>query len=265
MDQLGNKDWGLATYQLILSWPKQYPIINKRLFIALEQLYKLDLKFVKVSMKRLSAGLATTLLLTATAAVQAGTYEAMCGETKCTVNINGRQINTPLGSIPAKRVTQWGLTGKSKTNISTGVWTTVLFGPIGLLGFTAKHSDYNFLVNGYNKQGDKTSLQFKFKNNKPVESLMQEMPMVTGIGMGEIRTALEIKKNEGLLKKCWWGPWNCSDPLEGQTIEPENLFETTDLEQSFPKTPIGIGAVFALLVGFLFLKKNKKEEPKESS
>ena len=217
-------------------------------------------------MKRLSAGLATTLLLTATAAVQAGTYEAMCGETKCTVNINGRQINTPLGSIPAKRVTQWGLTGKSKTNISTGVWTTVLFGPIGLLGFTAKHSDYNFLVNGYNKQGDKTSLQFKFKNNKPVESLMQEMPMVTGIGMGEIRTALEIKKNEGLLKKCWWGPWNCSDPLEGQTIEPENLFETTDIEKSFPETPIGIiGAVFALLVGFLFLKKKKKEKPKESS
>ena len=189
----------------------------------------------------------------------------MCGETKCTVNINGRQINTPLGSIPAKRVTQWGLTGKSKTNISTGVWTTVLFGPIGLLGFTAKHSDYNFLVNGYNKQGDKTSLQFKFKNNKPVESLMQEMPMVTGIGMGEIRTALEIKKNEGLLKKCWWGPWNCSDPLEGQTIEPDNLFETTDLEQSFPKTAIGIGAVLALLVGFLFLKKNKKEEPKETN
>ena len=94
---------------------------------------------------------------------------------------------------------------------------------------------------------------------------MQEMPTVTGIGMGEIRTALEIKKNEGLLKKCWWGPWNCSDPLEGQTIEPENLFETPDLEQSFPKTAIGIGAVFALLVGFLFFKKNKKEEPKESS
>ena len=46
MDQLGNKDWGLETYQLILSWLKQYPIINKRLFIALEQLYKLDLEFL---------------------------------------------------------------------------------------------------------------------------------------------------------------------------------------------------------------------------
>ena len=213
-------------------------------------------------MKRLSAGLATTLLLTATGVAQAGTYEAMCGETKCTVNINGRQINTPLGSIPAKRVTQWGLTGKSKTNISTGVWTTVLFGPIGLLGFTAKHSDYNFLVNGYNKQGDKTSLQFKFKNNKPVESLMQEMPMVTGIGMGEIRTALEIKKNEGLLKKCWWGPWNCSDPLEGQTIEPENLFETNGSATSVPIAVIGswVGALLVLILSFLLFKKSKKEE-----
>ena len=213
-------------------------------------------------MKRFSALFVTTFFLIATGSVQAGTYEAMCGETKCTVNINGRQINTPLGIIPAKRVTQWGLTGKSKTNISTGVWTTVLFGPIGLLGFTAKHSDYNFLVNGYNTQGDKTSLQFKFKNNKPVESLMQEMPMVTGLGMGEIRTALDIKKNEGLLRKCWWGPWNCADALEGQTIEPENLFETNESETSFPIAVIGscLGALFVLILSFLLLKKRRKEE-----
>ena len=218
-------------------------------------------------MRNVSAGIATSFLLMATAAVQAGTYEAMCGETKCTVNINGKQINTPLGTIPAKRVTQWGLTGKSKTNISTGVWTTVLFGPIGLLGFTAKHSDYNFLINGYNQQGDKTSLQFKFKSNKPVEALIQEMPMVTGIGMGEIRTALEIKKNEGLLRKCWWGTWNCVDSLEGQTIEPENLFETNDSQISLPIAVIGswVGAVLVLILSFLLFKKSKKEEINHNS
>ena len=214
-------------------------------------------------MRKLSAGIATSFFVLATASVQAGTYEAMCGETKCTVNINGRQINTPLGTIPAKRVTQWGLTGKSKTNISTGVWTTVLFGPLGLLGFAAKHSDYNFLVNGYNQQGDKTSLQFKFKNNKPVETLIQEMPMVTGIGMGEIRTALEIKKNEGLIRKCWWGTWNCADALEGQTIEPENLFETDDSATSVPIAVIGswVGALLVLILSFLLFKKSKKKEP----
>ncbi len=213
-------------------------------------------------MRTLSAGIATSLFLISTAALQAGTYEAMCGETKFTVNINGQPINTPLETIPAKRVTQWGLTGKSKTNISTGVWSTVLLGPIGLLGFAAKHSDYNFLVNGYNQKGIKTSLQFKFKNNKPVESLIQEMPMVTGIGMGEIRTALEIKKNEGLLRKCWWGTWNCADALEGKIIEPENLFETNDSEASVPIAAIGssLGALCVLILGFLFFKKSKKEE-----
>ena len=213
-------------------------------------------------MKRLSAGIATTFFVMATATAQAGSYEALCGETKCTVNINGRQINTPLGTIPAKRVTQWGLTGKSKTNISTGVWSTVLLGPIGLLGFAAKHSDYNFLVNGYNQKGIKTSLQFKFKSNKPVESLIQEMPMVTGLGMGEIRTALEIKKNEGLLRKCWWGTWKCIDALEGQTIEPENLFEINDSGKAFPIAIVGsaIGALFLLILSLLFFKKRKSSD-----
>ena len=216
-------------------------------------------------MKRLSAGLATTCFLIGIGSVHAGTYEAMCGETKCTVNINGKQINTPLGTIPSKRVTQWGLTGKSKTNISTGVWTTVLFGPIGLLGFAAKHSDYNFLVNGYNQQGIKTSLQFKFKNNQPVESLMQEMPMVTGIGMGEIRTALDIKKNEGLLRKCWWGTWKCADELEGRTIEPDNLFEINTSKKGFPSVLIASLSVFVFVMSLLFFIKRKKESDKTFS
>jgi len=221
-------------------------------------------------MRRLYSGLATTAFFLCMGSVHAGTYQAMCGDTKCNVNINGRQISTPLGSIPAKRVTQWGLTGKSKTNISTGLWSTVMLGPIGLLGFFAKHSDYNFLVNGYNQQGVKSSLQFKFKNKKPVESLIQEMPMVTGIGMGEIRTALEIKKNEGLVRKCWWGTWNCADPLEGQTIEPESLFETstTSEESSFPMLLVigsSVGAAVLLLLNLFFLIKRKKESAETSS
>ena len=80
-------------------------------------------------MKILSAGIATSFLM-CISSVQAGTYQAMCGGTKCSVFVSGKQINTPYGIIPAKRVTQWGLTGKSKTNISTGVWTTVLLGPV---------------------------------------------------------------------------------------------------------------------------------------
>ena len=69
-------------------------------------------------MKRLSTGLAATFCLFWMSAVQAGTYQAMCGGTKCNVYITGKRISTPYGNIPAKRVTQWGLTGKTKTNMT---------------------------------------------------------------------------------------------------------------------------------------------------
>ena len=65
------------------------------------------------------------------------------------------------------------------------------------------------------------------------------MPMVTGIGMGKIRTALEIKKIEGLLRKCWWGTWKCNDALEGKIIEPENLFDTNESGKHFPIAFVG--------------------------
>tara|TARA_Y100001968_G_C18947608_1_gene521658 strand:- start:395 stop:529 length:135 start_codon:yes stop_codon:yes gene_type:complete len=44
------------------------------------------------------------------------------------------------------------------------------------------------------------------------------------VGIGEVCTALEIKKDEGLIRKCWWGPWWCKDDLEGKTIEPSTLY-----------------------------------------
>mgnify|MGYP007063890564 CR=1 FL=1 len=66
---------------------------------------------------------------------QAGTYAAMCDRTKCNVYVSGKQISSPFGTIPSTRVTQWGNTGKSKTNISTGIGKTILLGPLGLLGF----------------------------------------------------------------------------------------------------------------------------------
>ena len=176
-------------------------------------------------MQRFSTqAIASAIVIFGISAANAGSYQAMCGGTKCTVVVSGKNISTPYGTIPAKRVTQWGSTGKSKTNISTGVGTTILLGPIGLLGFFAQHHDYNFLVNGYNELGKKTSIQFKFQNNKPVEELITEMSMVTGLGMGEVRTALEIKKNEGIQRKCWWGSFRCKDDLEGKTIEPESLY-----------------------------------------
>ncbi len=126
----------------------------------------------------------------------AGQYEALCGGTKCTVRVTPVEVSSPYGSIPSKRVTYWGVTGDSKTSVGTGVATTILFGGIGLLGFLAKNHQYDFTVNGYDASGKQVSMQFKFANDKPAKLLIQEMIMVTGLGMGQTRTVEEIKAAE---------------------------------------------------------------------
>jgi hypothetical protein len=130
-------------------------------------------------------------------AAAVGQYEALCGGTKCTVSVSPAGISSPFGTIPPQRVTYWGNTGESKTSIGTGVATTLLFGGIGLLGFLAKNHQYNFFVNGYDANGRQVSMQFEFKNDKPVKSLVNELAAVTGLGMGQTRTIEEIKAAEG--------------------------------------------------------------------
>ena len=51
-------------------------------------------------------------------------------------------------------------------------------------------------MNGYNDKGKKTFLQIQFKNNKPAKKFAAEMFQATGLGMGEIRTAEEIRRIE---------------------------------------------------------------------
>ena len=126
----------------------------------------------------------------------AGSYEAICGGTKCTVFVGASDIRSPYGSIPPERVTDWGGGGDSSTSVGTGVATTILLGPIGLLGFMAKNHDFNFVVNGYDRQGRKVSLSIQFKNDKPAKRFINEMQMITGLGMGQLRTAQEIKNLE---------------------------------------------------------------------
>jgi hypothetical protein len=83
----------------------------------------------------------------------AGTYEALCGGTKCTVYVSASEIRSPYGSIKLQRVTDWGGGGDRDTAVGAGIATTILFGPIGLLGFLAKNHDFNFIVNGYDNAG----------------------------------------------------------------------------------------------------------------
>ena len=68
------------------------------------------------------------------------------------------------------QIASWNVNGESSTSIGTGVETTILFGGIGLLGFLAKNHDFDFTIDGYNAEGEKVAMQFKFKNNKPVKS-----------------------------------------------------------------------------------------------
>ncbi len=126
----------------------------------------------------------------------AGNYSGLCGGTKCNLSVNEEAISSPYVSIPTSRVTSWGGDGDSSTSVGTGVVTTLFFGPIGLLGFLAKKHDYNFLINGYDAQGRKSSIQIKFKSDKPAKRLIVELGMVTGLGMAQKRSAKEIRQNE---------------------------------------------------------------------
>ena len=131
----------------------------------------------------------------------AGNYNALCGGMKCNIFVSPEVITSPHGLIPTSRVTNWGGSGDSSTSVGTGVATTIFLGPIGLLGFLAKKHDYNFLINGYDEEGKKTSMQFSFKNDKPAKRLINELQMITQLGMGQTRTAKEIKDRESKGKE----------------------------------------------------------------
>jgi len=151
-------------------------------------------------MKRRSALFAANAFMSAAlfniSPAHAGIYQALCGGTKCTVSVNAEIITSPYGAIPSKRVTRWGGGGDSSTSVGTGIATTLLFGGIGLLGFLAKNHEYQFTISGYDKDGRKTTMQIEFKNDKPAKKLMNELLVVTGLGMGQTRTAAEIRAIE---------------------------------------------------------------------
>ena len=143
-------------------------------------------------MLRISSLIAVTAIVSAPVVSLAGSYQALCAGTKCTVVVGPDSISSPYGSIPTNRVTNWGGGGDTSTQVGTGVATTILFGPIGLLGFLAKKHDFNFVVNGYDADGKKASISLQFKNDKPAKRFINEMQQVTQLGMGQTRSAKEI-------------------------------------------------------------------------
>ena len=146
---------------------------------------------------------------------QAETYDALCGDSGCTISVDGRGISGPGGFIPSELVSKWtvgsdsgyhggkgvagGLGGATAGAIGGGL----LLGPIGLLGGliggaiagsgAGKEFEGYFTVVGYNKDGEKISNSFRFINKKPASRLRSALPAVTGLSMGEERTAAELE------------------------------------------------------------------------
>jgi len=136
------------------------------------------------------------LLLAVGPPAVAGTYEALCGTAECRITLSPQSIVTPYGVIPTTRVANWGGTGASNTDLVLGAAATYVLGPAGLIGFLAKTHDYSYLITGYDQGGNRVSVQVRFVNDKPAKDFAQEMVSVTGLGMGQTRTASEIKELE---------------------------------------------------------------------
>ena len=178
-------------------------------------------------MLRISSLIAVTAIVSTPALSLAGSYQALCAGTKCTVVVGPDNISSPYGSIPTNRVTNWGGGGDTSTQVGTGVATTVLFGPIGLLGFLAKKHDFNFVVNGYDADGKKASISLQFKNDKPAKRFINEMQQVTQLGMGQTRSAKEILAAESEASALSTGT------LEGDAqLQEQNLNNNADLTAS---------------------------------
>ncbi len=155
------------------------------------------------------------LALLLPAPASATPYQALCGSNPCTITLDANGISGPSTFIPIGRIAQWYTGGQESYNSTDGTVGAVgggtagaiaggiLLGPIGLVGGmvggalagskAGKTADVYFTVVGYDDAGDKTTLNFRFVNPKPANQLKQELPMLTGLGMGETRSLAELE------------------------------------------------------------------------
>ena len=117
---------------------------------------------------------------------------------KCRVpiQITGEEIISPEATIPVTRVTSWIKSGYSNRRVNTGVTTTIIFGPLGALGFLSKKHRYSFIVKGFNEEGKQATIQIDLFKKPDVERLTQELLLITGLTMGEKRSIEKIRKLE---------------------------------------------------------------------
>ena len=60
----------------------------------------------------------------------------------------------------------------------------------------AKKHDYNFTIDGYDAEGRRVALLFKFKKEEPAKYITEELYRISGLPMGRQRSIAEIKAIE---------------------------------------------------------------------
>ena len=117
---------------------------------------------------------------------------------KCRVpiQITGEEIISPEETIPVTRVTSWIKSGYSNRRVNTGVTTTIIFGPLGALGFLSKKHRYSFIVKGFDADGKQATIQIDLFKKPDVERITQELLFITGLAMGEKRSIEKIRRLE---------------------------------------------------------------------
>ncbi len=112
------------------------------------------------------------------------------------IELTGEAISSPEVSIPLTRVTSWVKSGYSNRRVNTGVTTTILFGPLGALGFLSKKHRYSFVVKGFDADGQRATVQVDLFKKPDIERLTQELLLLTDLTMGEKRSLAQIKRLE---------------------------------------------------------------------
>lgn len=77
------------------------------------------------------------------------------------------------------------------------------------------------MINGYGDTCRKTTLNIQFKNDKPAKRFVNEMQMLTKLGMGQTRTAKEIMAAEAMGVSVSTGTLEGDAQAESATIKPE--------------------------------------------
>ena len=108
-------------------------------------------------------------------------YKAICNSRECLLKVNEDLITTPFGSIKSSRMTSWPLIVDTQPR---------------MLGFLGEKDKYTFNLNGYDQDGKKNSLNIQFINDKSAKKFIREIETVSGLGLGQIRSAKQIRENE---------------------------------------------------------------------